>query len=105
MLLDSVLFLFSAEPFPNVVPSVNEFGGSIFDGDEVGVMTVEGVNVSLESVIVTHDNVIVDAVDLMVFLYDLKPTGCDLMNEVGEFVYVDVVSLCVREKIVARSTV
>jgi len=98
---DCVLVLFRpVRPLPNVVPAVAEVDRGIFDREDVGMVSgaVEDVEGSLQTGIETDDDVVVDSIILMVFLYDLEPARCYVGDEVSEFVDIEVDGLRVRQE-------
>jgi len=99
--LDSVTVLLTPlRPLPNVVAPVDKIDGGIFDREDVGMGSaeVEDVESTLESFVEADDGVVVDSIVLVIFLYDFEPTRCYSGDEVGEFVDIDVVGLCVSQE-------
>lgn len=74
VVLDSVLVLFfPVGPFADIMTVVGELDGSVSDGGEVWMTSVVVPDCEwlLEAFIVTHNDVIVDALFLVIFLNDL----------------------------------
>ena len=103
--LKVVFFLFRAVPFPEVVARTGEVDGGVLDRANVGAAPseVENIEWSLEAGGENDNGVIVNAEVLVLFLAELEPVGgVEGMEEVGEFIGVDIRGLGPREKVTLR---
>jgi len=101
VVLDSVAVrLTPFRPLPNVVTAVVKIGGGVLDGQDVWMVSgvVEDVERSLESLVVTEDDVVMNPTVFVGFLDDFEPSRGKRMEEVGEFIDGGVLCLRIGQK-------